>query len=131
MCNTAANLVDRVFPDVPVRQIVLTTPFEIRFLLARRADAFGRLIKIIGEEVLRFQRDRARQLGIEDARGGGVSFPQRFWKCDSSQHTCPRRLLRRRFTFAAQGERADGERRAEFHYLPPPESGHTFSYRAL
>jgi hypothetical protein len=123
MCNTAANLVDRVFPDVPVRQIVLTTPFEIRFLLARRADAFGRLIKIFGEEVLGFQRDRARQLGIKDARGGGVSFPQRFGSAIQINTHVHGVFCDGVFTFAAQGERADAERRAEFHPLPPPESG--------
>ena len=35
MCNTAAVVVDRVFPDIPVRQWVLSTPFEMRLLLAR------------------------------------------------------------------------------------------------
>ena len=34
MAETAAHLVDRVLPHVPVRQWVLTFPFRIRFLLA-------------------------------------------------------------------------------------------------
>ena len=35
MSQTAANLVDRVFPKVPVRQWVLTVPMRLRYLLAR------------------------------------------------------------------------------------------------
>jgi hypothetical protein len=34
MSDTAAHLVDRVVPDVPVRQWVLTFPFPLRRLLA-------------------------------------------------------------------------------------------------
>jgi hypothetical protein len=78
MCNTAAHLVDRVFPAVPVRQWVLSLPFELRLLLARRADAFGALIRIFASEVTRLQRERARTMGLLDASVGGVSFPQRF-----------------------------------------------------
>jgi len=36
MSQTAAHLVDRVFPEVPVRQWVLTLPMPLRFWLARR-----------------------------------------------------------------------------------------------
>jgi Transposase zinc-binding domain len=39
MCSTAAHLTDRVFPGVPVRQWVLSVPFELRLLLARNAAA--------------------------------------------------------------------------------------------
>ena len=41
MCNTAAVVVDRVFPNMPVRQWVLSTPFEMRLLLARDAGHLG------------------------------------------------------------------------------------------
>jgi len=34
MANTAAHLVDRVLPAVPVRQWVLSLPFELRALAA-------------------------------------------------------------------------------------------------
>ena len=37
MADAAAHMVDHVFPVVPVRQWVLSTPFEIRLLLARDA----------------------------------------------------------------------------------------------
>jgi hypothetical protein len=34
MAERAAHLVDHVFPDVPVRQWVLSLPFRLRYLLA-------------------------------------------------------------------------------------------------
>ena len=34
MADTAAHLVDRVFPHVPVRQWVLSVPFALRYRLA-------------------------------------------------------------------------------------------------
>ncbi len=49
MANTAAHLVDRVLPAVPVRQWVLSLPFELRALAAFRADvlsALGRLLVV-------------------------------------------------------------------------------------
>jgi Transposase zinc-binding domain len=38
MANSAAHIVDRVLPAVPVRQWVLSLPFELRRLAAFRAD---------------------------------------------------------------------------------------------
>lgn len=46
MANTASAIVDRVLPDVPVRQYVLTLPYELRRLAAFKADvltAIGRI----------------------------------------------------------------------------------------
>jgi len=34
MADLAAHLVDRVWPDVPVRQWVLTLPYRVRWLCA-------------------------------------------------------------------------------------------------
>ena len=78
MSSTAAHLVEHVFPDVPVRQWVLSVPFELRLLLAKRADALNAVGRIFVEEVFRWQRERARELGIPRPRGGAVQFPQRF-----------------------------------------------------
>ena len=38
MVDLAAHLVDRVLPDVPVRQWVLSLPFGLRYLVAHNAD---------------------------------------------------------------------------------------------
>jgi hypothetical protein len=78
MCNTAAVLVDRVFPEVPMRQWVLSTPFEIRLLLARNAQAFGELTRLFMEEVLAQYRPRAEKVGITNCEAGGLVFQHRF-----------------------------------------------------
>jgi len=78
MCATAAHLVDRVIPDVPLRQWVLSVPFELRLTLARRADALSAVGRIFVEEIFRWQRERAREWGIAQSRSGAVQFPQRF-----------------------------------------------------
>jgi len=78
MCNGAAFLVDHVVPDVPVRQWVLSVPFELRLLLAQRTDALNYVGRVFVREVFRWQRERARQLGLADAHSGAIEWPQRF-----------------------------------------------------
>jgi hypothetical protein len=78
MCGTAAHLTDRVFPDVPVRQWVLSVPFELRLLLARNHRALSAVGRIFVCEVLRAQRQRATALLIANSRGPAICFPQRF-----------------------------------------------------
>jgi Transposase zinc-binding domain len=53
MSDAAAHLVDRVLPAVPVRQWVLSLPFELRGLAAFRADALSALNRLFVEEVSR------------------------------------------------------------------------------
>ena len=64
MYNAAAHIVDHIIPDVPVRQYVLSVPFELRLLLAARADAFTVMMKLFVEQVFRWQRERAREAGL-------------------------------------------------------------------
>lgn len=48
MIDAECALVDRVFPEVPVRQWVLSVPFELSLLLARNPSALsavGRLVR--------------------------------------------------------------------------------------
>lgn len=78
MCNTAAVAVDRVLPEVPVRQWVLSTPFEARLLLARNAEAFGELTRLFTQEVLAQYRRRAAKLGVSTCEGGALVFQHRF-----------------------------------------------------
>jgi hypothetical protein len=51
MANTAAYLVDRVLPDVPVRQYVLSLPYELRKLAAFKADVLTALGRIFVESI--------------------------------------------------------------------------------
>jgi ribosomal protein S27E len=46
MIETSAHLVDHVFPEVPVRQWVLSFPWPLRLLFASRPDALGRCLGI-------------------------------------------------------------------------------------
>ena len=73
MCNEAAHLTDRVFPNVPVRQWVLSLPFELRRMAAFRADVLTALGRLFVDEIFRAMNTRSR-----DVEGGAVTFVQRF-----------------------------------------------------
>lgn len=51
MANAGAFLVDRVLPDVPVRQHVLTLPYELRRLVDFKADVLTAVGRIFVESV--------------------------------------------------------------------------------
>ncbi len=65
MANTAAFLVDRVVPDVPVRQYVLTLPYELRKLVAFKADVLTAVARLFVESVFARSRTRAKRNGVE------------------------------------------------------------------
>jgi hypothetical protein len=74
----AAHLVDEVPPDVPVRQWVLTAPFEVRRVLSLRPEALTAQGRIFVEEIARWQNPQAKEQGIENGETGAVTFVQRF-----------------------------------------------------
>jgi hypothetical protein len=83
-CESAAHLIDHVLPDVPLRQWVLSVPFEMRLLLAAKPDALSAVGRIFVQEISRWQRSSAR---LDDPgrrpkggtlRTGAICFPQRF-----------------------------------------------------
>jgi hypothetical protein len=78
MANTAAAVVDRVLPDVPVRQYVLSLPFDVRRLAAFKADMTTALERIFVETIFASYRAAAKRAGLKDAQCGAVSFVQRF-----------------------------------------------------
>jgi hypothetical protein len=75
MCGTVAHLVDRVFPSVPVRQWVLSVPFELRLLLAKGHRALSAVGRILVREVFHWQWEQAVLRGITRARYGAVCSP--------------------------------------------------------
>lgn len=77
MCQTAANLVDKVIPDVPIRQWVVTLPMALRFAVAYNADLLSKTIRIVVQEISRFYRSKAKLAGIESPQTGAVVFVQR------------------------------------------------------
>jgi hypothetical protein len=78
MVDTAAWLVDRVLPEVPVRQWVLALPHRIRFLCAYDPVTCAGVRRILVRAVASFYKRRARDQGIADPRVGCVAFTQRF-----------------------------------------------------
>jgi hypothetical protein len=79
MADTAAHLVDRVLPEVPVRQWVLSLPFALRYRLAYDAPLASAVLGIFVRTVFASLRWRARkQWGVARGQGGAVTFVQRF-----------------------------------------------------
>ena len=79
MAERAAHLVDHVFPEVPVRQWVLTVPHRVRYVLAWDHALCRAVVGVFMRAVLGFLRRRAReQQGVADGRGGAVVIVQRF-----------------------------------------------------
>jgi len=77
MAAASVHLTDRVLPDVPVRQFVLSVPYELRLLLASRSEVLSAVIRIVMRVVLGFYRKRGREIGLGKAEPGAVSFVQR------------------------------------------------------
>jgi hypothetical protein len=78
MADTAAHLVDRVLPFVPFRQWVLSYPKRLRLAFARDARAASESTTLFLREVFRWQRQKARRLGVNKPLVGAVCATQRF-----------------------------------------------------
>ena len=79
MADTAAHLVDRVLPLVPVRQWVLSLPFALRYRLAYDAPLTSAVLGIFMRALFGSLRRRARkQWQVEGQQCGAVTFVQRF-----------------------------------------------------
>ncbi len=61
MSAGAANLVDHVLPDVPIRQFVVTMPFPLRFPLAFDGKLLGQVLRIFTDTVAGWRRARAQR----------------------------------------------------------------------
>jgi len=78
MADTAAHLVDRVFPEVPVRQWVLTLPIALRFRMAYDADLTSAVLREFLRAIFGSLRRRARsRRGVRYPQCGSVTFIQR------------------------------------------------------
>ncbi len=79
MVDTAAHLADRVLPEVPVRQWVLSLPFSLRYRLAYDAPLTSAVLGVFVRSVFASLRRRARKhWGIPRGQCGAVTFVQRF-----------------------------------------------------
>ena len=63
MSDTAVHLVENVFPEVPVRQWVLTVPYDLRFRMARSPELCSAVLRIFVRCVGNWYRRRAGKIG--------------------------------------------------------------------
>ena len=77
MSETAIHLVDSVLPVKPLRQWVISFPFQIRLLLAIRPKLMGAVLHITHECIANHLRQKAG-FAKSDAKAGAVTLIQRF-----------------------------------------------------
>ncbi len=75
MNETAAHLVDRVFPKVGVRQWVVSFPMPVRFILARDPKLQSEVLAIVLRVIRGWMRERTGRRKLET---GAVTVLQRF-----------------------------------------------------
>ena len=78
MIERAAHLIDHVLPHAPVRQWVLSLPFELRYRLAWDHKLCRAVLAVYTRALLGFYRKRAKVSGHPDGRTGTVTVIQRF-----------------------------------------------------
>jgi len=78
MTDTAAQLRDRLMPQAPYRQWVLSFPFPLRFHLARDNTFFSAMLRGFVRTVFAWQRRRGRALGVADGQPAAVALLQFF-----------------------------------------------------
>ena len=77
MAETAAHLVDHVFPPLPVRQWVLSVPKRLRYFLEREPAAASAVLQFFLRAVEAHLRKSCPGTSVQ-ARFGAVSFVHRF-----------------------------------------------------
>lgn len=79
MADTAAHLVDRVLPEVPIRQWVLTLPYPLRYRCAYSAKLTSAVLRAFIRALFAELRRRVRkQWDFLPEQCGAVTFIQRF-----------------------------------------------------
>lgn len=59
--------------------MVLSLPFQLRFLVGFDAELFGEIVRLFVDEVSRHHARRARAQGrVSEVHSGGIACPQRF-----------------------------------------------------
>ena len=83
MAETAALLSDEVFPDVPLRQWVISFPFPLRYLFAAHPQAMGKVLGIIYRAISTHLIHKAGYR-LKDGATGAVTLIQRFGSLSTS-----------------------------------------------
>jgi hypothetical protein len=77
MAETAALLVDEIFPQAPVRQWALSVPYPLRFLFACRPAIMGAVLGVVYRLIARHLIQKAG-FSSRTASAGAVTLIQRF-----------------------------------------------------
>jgi hypothetical protein len=78
MNEFAINLDERVIPEVPVRQYVVTVPIPLRYWMLSNHELSLVVNRLIIKAITLLLRKKARRLGVSDGLVGAVTFLQRF-----------------------------------------------------
>ena len=73
MSQTAAHLVARVIPHVPVRQLVLSLPIPLRVLLAAQPELVTPVLQVVQRVVERHLLDQALRSRAADPEPAACS----------------------------------------------------------
>lgn len=79
MAESAAHLIDRVFPRAGIRQWVLSFPMPIRFILAKNPKIQSKVLTIVHRVIAASIKKKASQRGLRTPlQPGAVTLIQRF-----------------------------------------------------
>jgi hypothetical protein len=79
MAESAAHLIDEVFPKAGIRQWVLSFPMPVRFILAKNPKIQGKVLTIVHRAITAYIRKKAKKKGLRaQLQPGAVTLIQRF-----------------------------------------------------
>jgi len=111
MAETAAHLVDHVIPHEPIRQWVLSFPFQLRYLFASHPKVMSEVLRITNRVIETFLTKKTG-LTKKTSQAGAVTLIQRFGGAINLNIHFHTLFLDGVYTF--------DNNRAKFHQTPPP-----------
>ena len=78
MLETSRHLIDNILPVARYRQIVVTLPYDIRFIVGTNSTILNRINKIINRAIHRVLKSKASTAGFKNPVVGSINFIQRF-----------------------------------------------------
>ena len=77
MVESLALLIDGILPDTPIRQWVLSLPYDLRFLLANNPEVLSDVLKVIHRAISSYLTKKVG-LTVKTGKTGAVTLIQRF-----------------------------------------------------
>ena len=112
MVESAVHLVDKVFPRKPLRQWVISFPFQLRFLFAKDPKIMGVVLQVVNRAISTYLLKKAGFTKKSGSKTGSVTFIQRFGGSLNLNIHFHMMYLDGVYTF--------DEGRAKFHFITPP-----------